>query len=205
MKINFLYKIFKSKKVSFYKKIPKDILNNLPIKSFTENIYLINNYKDMLLAVNELKNMPILGFDTETKPAFKKGVFHNVALLQLATENKAYIFQLKKIGLPKELANILSDENIIKTGVAIRDDIKALKKLRNFTPKGFIELQKFSDNLGIEDNGLKNLSGNVLGFRISKGARLTNWENDKLTETQLKYAATDAWVSYLIYKQLVDL
>lgn len=196
------FNLFKRKKLPFYNKIPKEILNNLPIKSFEGDLYLINNYEDMLLAVKELKKTTILGFDTETKPAFKKGVFHKVALLQLSTKDKAYIFQLKKIGLPIELANILSDEKIIKTGVAIRDDIKALKKLQNFTPKGFIELQKYSDEIGIEDNGLKKLSGNILGFRISKGARLTNWENEKLTETQLKYAATDAWVSYLIYYKL---
>jgi len=205
MKFNFLQKIFKNKKVTFYEKIPKEILNNLPVKSFEGDLYLIDNEDDMQIAVNELKEMPILGFDTETKPAFKKGVFHNVALLQLSSEDKAFIFQLKKTGLSKELADILSDENIIKTGVAIRDDIKALRKLRDFTPNGFVELQKYSDDLGIEDNGLKKLSGNVLGFKISKGAKLTNWENDKLTDTQLKYAATDAWVSYHIYYKLSQL
>jgi len=202
MKLNFLQNIFKNKNTAFYKKIPKEVLNELPTKSFEGELYIVSNEEDASFAVNELKNMPVLGFDTETKPAFKKGVFHNVALLQLSSKNKAFIFQLKKTGLSKELADILSDKNIIKTGVAIRDDIKALKKLRNFTPNGFVELQKYSDDLGIEDNGLKNLSGNVLGFKISKGARLTNWDNDKLTENQQKYAATDAWVSYLIYDKL---
>jgi len=205
MKFNFLKQIFNNKKLPFYKKIPTEILNNLPVKSFEGELYLINNYEDMLLAVNELKKVSVLGFDTETKPAFKKGVFHKVALLQLSTADKAFIFQLKKLGLPTELAEILSDEKIIKTGVAIRDDIKALKKLRKFIPNSFVELQKYSDELGIEDNGLKKLSGNVLGFRISKGARLTNWENEKLTNNQLKYAATDAWVSYLIYKKLSNI
>jgi len=191
--------------VSYYKKIPKEILNELPKKHFEGNIYLINNKEDMLLAVEELQRMPILGFDTETRPAFKKGVTHKVALLQLSSENNAYIFQLKELGLPVELANILSNKNIIKTGVAIRDDIKGLKKLRNFKENGFIELQTYSDKFGIEDNGLKNLSGNLLGFSISKGAKLTNWENEKLTSRQLNYAATDAWVSFLIYKKLASL
>lgn len=191
--------------MSFYKRIPKEILNQLPKKSFKGNIYLINNEEDMQLAINELKKMPILGFDTETRPAFKKGTSYKVALLQLSNAEKAFVFQLKDMGLPIELANILSDKSIVKTGVAIRDDIKALKKLRNFKEAGFIELQTYSDSLGIEDNGLKNLSGNLLGFSISKNAKLTNWENKSLTEKQLNYAATDAWVSYLIYKKLLEI
>lgn len=191
--------------MNFYNKIPKEILDELPIRSFDGKIYLIDNKDDMFLAVSDLKNQPLLGFDTETRPAFKKGVYHKVSLLQLATKNKAYLFRLNKISLPKELADILSDDAIIKTGVAIKDDIKALQKLKRFLPGAFVELQKYVDDFGIEDNGLKKITGNVLGFRILKGARLTNWDNKTLTDMQLKYAATDAWVSYEIYSNLSKL
>ena len=191
--------------MNFYDKIPKEILDELPVRSFEGKIYLIDSKKDIHNAVEDLKNQTLLGFDTETRPVFKKGVYHKVSLLQLATEDKAYLFRLNEIGLPKELANILSDNNIIKTGVAIKDDIKALQKLNRFIPGAFIELQKYVDEFGIEDNGLKKITGNVLGFRISKGARLTNWDNKVLTDTQLKYAATDAWVSYEIYSKLSKL
>ncbi len=191
--------------MNFYDKIPKEILDELPVRSFEGEIYLIDNRKDLFTAVETLKNQTLLGFDTETRPVFKKGVYHKVSLLQLATEEKAYLFRLNEIGLPKELVNILSDKNIIKTGVAIKDDIKALQKLNKFIPGAFIELQKYVDEFGIEDNGLKKITGNVLGFRISKGARLTNWDNKVLTGTQLKYAATDAWVSYKIYSKLSKL
>ncbi len=191
--------------MNFYDKIPKEILDELPVRSFEGEIYLIDNRKDLFTAVETLKNQTLLGFDTETRPVFKKGVYHKVSLLQLATEEKAYLFRLNEIGLPKELVNILSDKNIIKTGVAIKDDIKALQKLNKFIPGAFIELQKYVDEFGIEDNGLKKITGNVLGFRISKGARLTNWDNKVLTDTQLKYAATDAWVSYEIYSKLSKL
>ena len=191
--------------MNFYDKIPKEILDKLPVRSFEGEIYLIDNKKDMYTAVEDLKNQTLLGFDTETRPVFKKGVYHKVSLLQLATEKKAYLFRLNEIGLPKELANILSDNNIIKTGVAIKDDIKALQKLKRFMPGAFIELQKYVDEFGIEDNGLKKITGNILGFRISKGARLTNWDNKVLTGTQLNYAATDAWVSYEIYLKLSKL
>ena len=189
----------------FYKKISKEAILDLPVKSFEGEIYLIENKKDVHYAIEELKNQTIIGFDTETRPAFRKGEFHHVALLQLATDEKSFLFRLNKIDLPRELTRILSDENIIKAGVAIRDDIKALQKINKFNPKSFIELQKYVDGFGIEDNGLKKITANVLGFRISKGARLTNWENNVLTTAQLKYAATDAWVSFEIYNMLSKL
>ena len=189
----------------FYEKIPKDVLNELPIKSFEGDIFFIDNEQDFNKVLPFLKDAEILGFDTETRPAFKKGITYDVALLQLATSEKAFLFKLDKLRLPNQLINILEDKTVIKTGVAIRDDIKALQKLRKFTPGAFVELQTFSDKYRIEDNGLKNLSGNLLGFRISKSAKLTDWSKDVYTEAQLKYAATDAWVSYEIYQKLIAL
>ncbi len=189
----------------FFEKIPKDVINALPIRSFEGEIYFIQNEKELNEIFPVLKNTEILGFDTETRPAFKKGISYNVSLLQLATSDKAFLFKLKKLGLPKQILQIIADEDIIKTGVAIRDDLKALKKIKYFTPAGFVELQTFSDEFGIEDNGLKNLTANLLNFRISKGARLSDWSNDIYTESQMRYAATDAWVSYLIYKKLASL
>ena len=189
----------------FYEKIPKDVLNELPIRSFEGDIFFIDNEKDFNKVLPFLKDAEILGFDTETRPAFKKGITYDVALLQLATSEKAFLFKLDKLRLPNQLINILEDKTIIKTGVAIRDDLKALQKLRKFTPGAFVELQTFSDKYRIEDNGLKNLSGNLLGFRISKSAKLTDWSKDVYTEAQLKYAATDAWVSYEIYQKLISL
>ena len=189
----------------FYNKIPKDVLNKLPLRSFEGDIKFIENQDDVYEISNLLLKEKILGFDTETKPVFKKGVKHKVDLLQLATSSEAFLFKLDKTGLPKALIKILENEEIIKAGVAIHDDLKALKKIKFFKPGGFVELQTFSDNFVIEDNGLKKLTGNILGFRISKGARLTDWSNDTYTDVQLKYAATDAWVSYEIYKKLTTL
>ncbi|MCF6183655.1 MAG: 3'-5' exonuclease domain-containing protein 2 [Bacteroidales bacterium] len=190
---------------TFFEKIPKDIINALPVRSFEGEIYFIQNNEELKRILPFLRNAEVLGFDTETRPAFKKGISYNVSLLQLATSDKAFLFKLKKLGLPEQILQILADEDIIKTGVAIRDDLKALKKIKYFTPAGFVELQTFSDEYGIEDNGLKNLTANLLNFRISKGARLSDWSNDIYTESQLRYAATDAWVSYLIYKKLLSL
>jgi len=189
----------------FYDKIPKDALDKLPIQSFEGEIFFIPDEESLNKIIPYLQKTDVLGFDTETRPAFKKGVTYNVSLLQLATSDKAFLFKLDKLGLPNKLIQILENKNIAKVGVAVRDDLKALRKIKKFTPGAFIELQSFSDEFGIEDNGLKKLTANLLSFRISKGARLTNWSNKVYTEVQLKYAATDAWVSYLIYKKLLSL
>lgn len=187
------------------KKIPNEDILNMPVKSFEGEIIVIDNEKDVETQLNWLSNVKLLGFDTETRPSFKKGERHQVALLQLATHEKAFLLRLDKIGIPDIIYKILENENVKKAGVAVHDDIKALQTVKEFTPNGFVELQNYVEEFGIEDKGLKKLSCSILGFRISKSARLSNWENDEYTEEQKQYAATDAWVSYEIYQLLSGL
>ena len=182
--------------------IDKDELAELPLIQFEGNITLVESKEDYQASLDYLSQQTLLGFDTETKPAFKKGVVYEVALLQLATEERAFLFRLNKIGLPNGLKNILENPDIQKIGVAIRDDIKGLQKLNHFKPGGFVELQDHVKDYGILDFSLKKLSAIVLGFRISKAQRVTNWEAPDLTEAQLIYAATDAWISHRIFESL---
>ncbi len=185
--------------------IAKDELELLPIQSFEGQIVLVNWDADIKKALRVLKQSPIVGFDTETRPSFKKGRKNKVALLQLSTPDIAFIFRLTKSGLTNDLAEFLSNPAIIKAGVAIKDDIIALQQLAPFNPGGFVEIQDEVKLLNIENFGLKPLAGLLLGFRISKAQQTSNWEADELTEAQLKYAATDAWVSLKIYEKLVTL
>lgn len=174
----------------------------LPLRTFAGEIVLIQS-KDELEAVTEmLEQADVIGFDTETRPSFKKGEFHEVALLQFSIPGKALLIQLQKTGLPESIANILSNPNIIKAGVAIRDDIKALQKLRRFNPHGFVDLSVLARENGIGVESVKKLTALLLGFRISKTAQTSNWETFTLTEKQIEYAATDAWVCLEIYKKL---
>ena len=188
----------------FIESITKEALADLPLHAFEGEILVVENETQLKSAVNYLKEQDIIGFDTETKPSFKRGQVHWVALLQLATNDKAFLFRINKIGLPDSLKALLTDEHIMKVGVAIRDDIKALQKINSFIPKGFIELQDEVQDYGIQDFSLKKMTGIVLGFRISKSQRLSNWEADELTEGQQIYAATDAWVSYGIFSSLIN-
>jgi len=185
----------------FKESITKEELVDLPLKWFEGEIVIVDNEKTLREAVKVLSEQSIIGFDTETKPAFKKGVFNKVALLQLSTKKQAFLFRINKIGLPKEVCSILSNPEIAKPGVAIRDDIKALLVLRYFKPGGFVELQDSAQELGILNFSLKKLTAIACGFRISKGQQLSNWEAEELTEKQQIYAATDAWTSLKIYKK----
>lgn len=185
------------------KSISNDELAELPLSSFEGVVHVIEQPEEIAAALEYLKKQEILGFDTETRPAFKKGQTFPVSLLQLATSDQAFLFRVNKIGLPVGLIKILTSPKILKIGVAIRDDIKILQRIVPFKPGGFIELQDLVKNYGIENFSLKKLSALVLGFRISKSQRLTNWDAPELSEQQLIYGATDAWVACEIYKQLL--
>lgn len=187
------------------KSISDEELSVLPLSSFQGTIFMIERIEDVNRALEYLKNQVILGFDTETKPSFSKGQNNPVSLLQLSTSDKAFLFRINQIGLPLGLVKILASPKILKIGVAIRDDIKILQKICHFKPAGFVELQQMVEEYGIENFSLKKLSAIVLGFRISKSQRLTNWDADKLTEPQQIYAATDAWVAYEIYSRLLEI
>jgi ribonuclease D len=184
----------------FKESITKEELTDLPLKWFKGEIVLVDTLEKVKYAAGILSKQAVIGFDTETRPAFKKGVIYNVALLQLSTSKQAFLFRLNKIGLPAEIRDIFANPEIIKPGVAIRDDIKGLKKFKNFKAQGFIELQDHAKELGIQNFSLKKLTAIVLGFRISKSQQLSNWEADSLTEAQQIYAATDAWTALEIFE-----
>jgi len=169
---------------------------------FKGEIVLVDNLKTFYEVFPRLLVSDLLGFDTETRPTFKKGRKNSVSLIQLSTGDLACLFRINKIGIPDELVKLLSDPSVTKAGVAVHDDIRFLKGVKKFSPDGFIDLQNFVKDFGIQSSGLKKLAAIVLGFRISKRQQVTDWEAEQLTEAQLVYAATDAWVCYQIYKKL---
>ncbi len=187
----------------FKKSITKEELAELPLRWFEGDIHVIDKYSQVNDVVNYLSKQKIVGFDTETRPSFKKGNVNSVALLQLSTNNDAFLIKINKLGLPESIVEILENPDIVKPGVAIHDDIKALQEIKKFEPAGFIELQDYVKELGIESFSLKKLAAIVLGFRISKSQQLSNWESARLTKAQKIYAATDAWTALNIYRKLL--
>jgi ribonuclease D len=171
---------------------------------FKGEIVLIEDLKSFYEVFPRLKRSGILGFDTETRPTFRKGKKNSVSLIQLATGDLACLIRINKIGIPDDLAELLADPGVIKAGVAVHDDIRFLKCIRKFVPEGFIDLQTLVKDFGIQSSGLKKLAAIVLGFRISKRQQVTDWEAEHLSEAQMIYAATDAWVCHEIYKKLIN-
>lgn len=188
----------------FKESITKEELTDLPLRWFEGEIQIIEDYDQVDEIADFLASQKVIGFDTETRPAFKKGVFNKVALLQLSTTDKAFLLRVNKIGVPSPILKILSNPGIVKPGVAIRDDVKGLQAISMFKPKGFIELQDHAKEMGIQNFSLKKLAAIVLGFRISKSQQLSNWEALTLTDAQKIYAATDAWTALEIYKTLFN-
>jgi len=182
-----------------------DEINKLPLTYFAGQIFLIDTLDSLFECLPLLNKIQVFGFDTETKPAFKKGKINQIALLQLCTSDMAFLIRLNKIGLPGPLQEILSNPDIIKAGIAVRDDLKGLRRHEEFKPAGFIELQDYVKKFGIESNGLKKLAAIVLKIKISKSQQLSNWEDNKLSVGQLRYSATDGWVCHGIYSRLKDM
>lgn len=176
--------------------------STLSFLSFPGTIHLITEDSQTDVIAERLLKATALGFDTETRPAFKKGVVYQVALLQLATETEAFLFRLHQIRNFEVFKTIFEDQNIIKAGVAIRDDIKQLQKRFAFTPQGFVELQDLAKLKGLQNFGLKGMTEEVLDLTITKGPKTTNWEAQELTDRQLQYAATDAWIGLKLFQKL---
>lgn len=182
--------------------ITKVQLAELPTAVFQGAIRLVDKEEELDAALDDLRKSDIIGFDTETRPSFKKGQLHTVSLLQLSTRETCYLFRLNHFGLPDPLVKLLEDTDKLKVGLSIHDDFHSLRKLAEFEPGGFVDLQHYVKEFRIADNSLSRIYGIIFGERISKGQRLTNWEAENLTPAQQGYAALDAVACVRIYDYL---
>lgn len=190
-------------KPTFTKKnITNEEINALPLDAFSGEIVVVEDARSFPDVFSEISEHGVAGFDTETKPVFVSGQLNQVALMQIALQEKVFLIRLNKTGLQQEILHFLESENVLKVGVALRDDIKALQRLKKFEPHGVVELADLAKRASLEVEGVKRLTAILLGFRISKSSQTSNWESPILNEKQISYAATDAWVCLQIFKKL---
>lgn len=181
------------------KEISKAEINDLPLIAWDGPVEVLEDAEAMHAAVAKLATARHLGFDTETRPTFKKGDYYPPALIQLASEDRVYLFRICKIQSLAPLLPILESPDILKSGVAIKDDVKELRAMEPFEPAGFVEIADLTTKLGYTNKGLRALAALLLGGRISKAAQVSNWARPELDNRQIRYAATDAWISREIY------
>ena len=186
--------------------ITKAEIAQMPIVQFPGRIFVIYTETDAEKAVAYLKSQQIVGVDTETRPSFKRGRSHKVALLQIATTDTCFLFRLNQIGMPAILQDFLMGDTL-KIGLSLKDDFMMLSRRKEVHAEEghWIELQDYVGRFGIEDRSLQKIFANLFGKKISKAQRLSNWEAESLSDSQINYAATDAWACVEIYNCLAEL
>ena len=175
----------------------------LPAIEFRGEIRIVEDERDIAAACKYLAEQPVIGFDTETRPSFRPGVTFRVSLLQLSSPEVCYLFRLNRIPLDKAILQLFENKRLLKVGADVAGDLRSLRQIRHFRDAGFIDLQAIAPEWGIAEKSLRKLSAIVLGQRVSKAQRLSNWEAATLTDKQQLYAATDAWVCTRIYDRLL--
>lgn len=192
-------------KKTIYSKYDKSKIAALPRAVFEGKIVVVLSPGEARKAVDYLLAQPILGIDTETRPSFKRGIYHNVSLLQVSSHDVCFLFRLNYTGIDTSIIRLLEDKNVPKIGLSLHDDMAVLHRVADFVPGCFIDLQDHVREIGVEDLSLQKLYANFFGSKISKSQRLTNWEADVLSDKQKLYAATDAWACIMVYEELLRL
>lgn len=188
-----------------YSKFNKEAIHELPQVLFTGRIIVITSEKKAEKAVDFLLKQSILGVDTETRPVFRKGQSYKVSLLQVATHDTCFLFRLNILDITPSIKRLLENTKTKMIGLSWHDDLLALHKRSDFKKGNFIDLQDIIGDLGIKDLSLQKLYANIFRQKISKRQRLTNWNNETLSEKQKQYAATDAWACIQLYEEIMRL
>ena len=188
---------------NFIDKISNEQTALLPAVEFRGKILLVEQERDIAEACKQLARQPLIGFDTDTPPSFRPSVTFRASRPQRSTPAVCYLFRLNKIPLAKPILQLLENREVLKIGADVAGDLRSLRQIRHFRDGGFVDLQTIAPQWGIEEKSLRKLSAIVLGQRVSKAQRLSNWEAATLTDKQQLYAATDAWVCTRIYEQLL--
>jgi ribonuclease D len=187
------------------REISREAMLDLPIRRYEGEIQLVETAQALERAAADIFQEEALGFDTETRPAFRKGESHPPALAQVATARAVYLFPLQRLDFSATLGEMLAEKAIVKAGVALAEDLRQLQGLFAFEPAAVTDLGHVAKRHGLKQTGVRNLAGIFLGARITKGAKTTNWAARRLSPQQMTYAATDAWICRELYVRFQEL
>ncbi|MEW6689564.1 MAG: 3'-5' exonuclease [Pseudomonadota bacterium] len=188
----------------FPRSVSREEINALPIRRWEGEVLVVGTLREMERAWEDLARERVVGWDTETRPAFRKGESHLPALVQAATASAVYLFQLARMDFSQVVGGLFAEPTIVKAGISVADDLKQLKKVFPFEERSVVDLGRAAHRQGLKQTGLRNLAGIFLGIRIPKGTKTSNWAAPRLSAQQVAYAATDAWVCrelYLLFRE----
>lgn len=185
--------------------ISREDMSDLPIRRYEGSVHVVAGQPDLRHAMDDILQASVVGFDTETRPAFRPGESYLPSLVQFATASAVYLLQVQQHDFAGAIREILGSETIVKAGVSVGDDLRSLKRLFEFDERSVLDLGKVAQRHGLKQTGVRNLAGMLLGMRIPKGAKTTNWAARRLTPQQITYAATDAWVCRELYLRFAEL
>lgn len=185
--------------------ISPEALAALPLRRYEGAVSVVATRTALNEALEDLRGESVVGFDTETRPTFRKGEHHSPALIQMATARAVYLFQLRRVDVIPGVAEVLTDARIVKAGVAVAHDLHELKEVFAFAEKNVVDVGVIARRCGLTQTGVRNLAGIFLGCRVAKGARTSNWAAATLTPAQITYAATDAWIGRELYLRFQEL
>jgi ribonuclease D len=185
--------------IELQRNVSREEINELPIRRYEGEVRVVLSAHEAAAALADILQEPVVGFDTETRPAFRPGESYPTSLAQVATARAVYLFQVRHREVAAVVAGALASEHVVKAGVGLADDLKAFRKLIEFAEKSIVDLGTVAKRHGLGQTGVRNLTGLFLGFRIPKGTKTSNWARPQLTPQQIVYAATDAWACRELY------
>lgn len=186
----------------FKQEVTKEEINELPLIRYEGEVFVVTTADELADALTDLNKQSVIGFDTESRPSFRKGEYYPISLVQIATPGLVYLIRINKTGFTPGLKALFENPKITKAGISILDDLRELQKLAHFRPAGVVDLNQVSQAAGVKNIGVRSLSAIILGIRISKSQQTSNWERDTLSKSQVYYAATDAWVCLQLFEKL---
>eukprot|EP00731_Ephydatia_muelleri_P029533 Em0021g56a len=197
-------------------RLKKQDVSSLPRLVFPGKTFIINSAceeQSFANVISKLVRSKVLGFDTETKPNFVAStkVPRPPALVQLACNDLCIIWRLQRCGssrsetIPPLLADILTSSDILKVGHAATNDAIDLLKHYSVNTRNVLDTYHFATKLQLSVFSLQGLVAVLMGRRLCKSQKTSNWEKWVLTDSQVKYASADAWASLKIYQAMTCL
>jgi ribonuclease D len=185
--------------------ISRDEVVALPVRRYEGETVVVGTSAELERAREDFAQEALVGLDTETRPAFRKGESYPPSLVQVATAKAVYLFQIQQLDCSAVLKDLLNSESVVKAGVSLAYDLRQLKQVFAFEEKAVVDVGWVAKRQQLEQTGVRNLAALFLGMRIPKGAKTTNWSARQLSPQQVAYAATDAWVCRELYLRFREL